>query len=74
MITEADVRAVIAKAVPRFDVNSLSAQTPFSETSIDSLDHFNILIQLEDNHGLVVAAADIPQLSSIQQIVDFSNR
>ena len=74
MITEVDVRAAIAKTVPHIDASVVSAQALFQTAGMDSLDHFNILFELETKHGLVFSGEDIAQLSSIQQIVEFSNR
>ncbi len=73
MITENDVRAAIKQSVAGFDVNRLLAETRFSDAGLDSLDSFNILLAVMENHGVDFPDSCMSRLNSIQRILEFSN-
>ncbi len=72
MLTEKDVRELIAKSVVNFDVDSLGVNTDFAEAGIDSLDHLAILLVLQEEHNLKVPDSDIDQCASIGGIMDYA--
>ena len=68
---EAAVRRAIREAVDRPMVASLEADTDFYEVGLDSLDHAQILMRIEEVHGLVVADTDFDLCRSISAIVAY---
>jgi acyl carrier protein len=71
MITEADVRRAIAKAIRGYNAESLGIDQNFYEAGIDSLDHAAILLNLQEVHDLVVPDDAIPRASSIRGILEY---
>ncbi|BBK30032.1 acyl carrier protein [Stella humosa] len=74
MLSEADIRAAIADAVDRGDLAALGIETDFYDFGLDSLDHAQILMRVEDLYGLHVADADFPACRSIAAIAAYSRQ
>lgn len=72
MLSEKDVRDAITAAVDRVSVDDLGIDENFHRFGLDSLDHAQILIRLEEIHGLRVADADFEKCLSIAAIIDYS--
>ncbi len=72
MLSEKDVRDAIADAVDRVSLDDLGVDENFYRFGLDSLDHAQILIRLEELYGLRVADADFEKCLSIAAIVDYS--
>jgi acyl carrier protein len=68
---EAAVRRAIREAVDRPMVASLEADTDFYDVGLDSLDHAQILMRIEELYGLVVADTDFDLCRSIAAIVAY---
>lgn len=74
MLSEEQVRAAIAEAVDRAGAASIGADTDFEDAGLDSLDHAQILIRIEERYGLHVADADMAECRSIAAILAYSRR
>ena len=72
MVTEKQLRGVIAEIVPTIDAASLPADAAFTNNGIDSLDHAAILLALQERHGLVVPDEDLSQTTSIADILVYA--
>lgn len=65
------VRIAIQTVVPHFDVQNLSEDRTFEKAGLDSLDHAQILIALEDLYGAHVDDGDFDRCNSIASIVHY---
>lgn len=74
MLTEADVRRAIVSAVDRIPVDELGDDEDFYAYGLDSLEHAQILMRVEELYGLRVADADFDECISIAAIVGYSAR
>lgn len=74
MLNEQDVRTAIAETILDLDVDSLDSEAPFEDANIDSLDHANILLLLQERFGLQVPDEDLDQCSSINGILEYAKR
>lgn len=75
MLTERQVRAAIESAVDRIGgVEAIGIATGFDDWGLDSLDHAQILIRIEELYGLQVADGDFDECRSIAAIIDYSRR
>jgi acyl carrier protein len=72
MITDGELRSVIAEVVPTVDVAKLPADAAFASSGIDSLDHAAILLLLQERYGLVVPDEDIARTISIVGILAYA--
>jgi acyl carrier protein len=67
-LKESDIRSIIAEVVRSVDVTQLKANSEFADGNIDSLDHWSILLALQEKFGLVVPDEDLEQTTSIEKI------
>ncbi|MFG1358096.1 acyl carrier protein [Xanthobacter pseudotagetidis] len=74
LLDEGAVRQAIREAVDRPGVDSLGADTDFYRVGLDSLDHAQILMRVEELFGLTVADADFDLCRSISAIVAYGLR
>ena len=74
MLTEEQVRAAIATAVDRVGADTMDPDTDFDDAGLDSLDHAQILIRVEELYGVRVADEDFAECRSIAAIVAYSAR
>ena len=72
LLTEQDVRTVIAKAVANYDASRLGRDTPFDEAGIDSLDHLSVLLALKESFRLTVPDEDVGRCRSIAGILEYA--
>lgn len=71
-LSEEQVRAAIADAIDRVDAATIGAETPFADAGMDSLDHAQVLIRIEELYGLRVADEDIAACNSIIAIIAYA--
>ena len=71
MLDSEKLRKVIGDTVIGFDVSSLKDTDVFTESGIDSLDHMNLLLAIDDEYGLNIPDGDVDQCTSIQAIIDY---
>lgn len=74
MLTEVDVKQAMAESGVTADVTDLGAQQSFSEFGLDSLDLFNLFVELEDKTGVTVADEDLDKLKTIDDVLDHFNK
>ncbi len=72
MVTEQQVRDVIATVKENFDVSALPVDAEFNDSGMDSLDQASILLALQEQHGLVVPQEMETEINSIRKILDFA--
>ncbi len=72
MVSEAQLRTIIAEAVPTIDAAKLPADVAFADSGIDSLDYAAILLALQERHGLVVPDEDLSRTASIAGILAYA--
>lgn len=73
-VNEASIRAIIADVVGRETADALAVDQPFDEAGLDSLEHGQILIGLEETHGVRVADEDFERCNSVGAILDYAGR
>lgn len=72
ILTEEQVRAAIADAIDRVDAATIGPETDFGDAGMDSLDHAQVLIRVEELYGLRVADEDIALCDSIAAIIAYA--
>jgi acyl carrier protein len=72
VLSESDIRNVISEVVHTIDVGTLGVDSEFSDTNMDSLDHWSILLALQELFGLVVPDEDLEQTTSIGKIMAYA--
>lgn len=75
-MTEAQIREVIFKVLgriaPEADLAGLAPQANLREAlDIDSFDHLNLLIGLNEELGVEIPEADYGQLSTLEDIIRY---
>lgn len=73
-MTERAVRDVIANAIERVATDDLGTTEDFYTYGLDSLDHAQILMAIEEAFGLPIAEAEVEGCRSIQAILDLAAR
>jgi acyl carrier protein len=71
-LSESDVRDVISEVVSAVDVATLKVDSEFEQSNLDSLDHWAVLLALQERFGLVVPDEDLDQTTSIGKIVSYA--
>ena len=72
MISDVDIKSVIADSVMGFDVSALDNEQDFSDAGLDSLDHLSILLALEEKLGVKkIPDKDIDKCRSVSSILDY---
>lgn len=71
MITEQQVKDAIIAAGIDVDVNTIGPQDNLGDHGIDSLDFFNLFLELEDMGGKKIPDEDIDKMNTIEAIIQF---
>lgn len=71
MITEQQVKDAIIAAGIDVDVSAITRNDNLGEHGIDSLDFFNLFLELEDIGGKKVPDEDVDKMNSIDAIIQF---
>jgi acyl carrier protein len=71
VLKESDIRRIIAEVVRTVDATNLRTDSEFAESNIDSLDHWSILLALQEEFGLVVPDEDLERTTSIEKILAY---
>lgn len=74
MFDRDDIRKIVSDTVIGFDLNTLGDDQDFIELGIDSLDHINILLGIEEKHGVKIPDDMVDQCGSINNILKFLNK
>ena len=68
--TEADVLDVIAEEAI-VDRKLLTRDATLADLGISSLDVISMLFEVEEKYGVVIEEGDMPQMSTLGEMVDF---
>lgn len=71
MITIEKIHEIIKNNCPQVDVNKIAAETRLREYGIDSMDFFNIILELQESLGKEIPDEDIDQLRTVASIQDY---
>ncbi|MGB0567762.1 MAG: acyl carrier protein [Alteromonas macleodii] len=74
MLTEADVKQAMTDSGVTTDVSNLRSEQAFSEYGLDSLDLFNLFVELEGKTGVTVPDEDLDKLTSINDVLVYFNK
>jgi acyl carrier protein len=68
--TESELLDLIAKEaiIPR---ETLAREATLADLGISSLDVMTMLFELEEKYGVVIEEGDMPQMSTLGEMVDF---
>jgi len=68
--TESELLDLIAKEAI-IDRDKLTREATLEDLGISSLDVISMLFELEERWGVVIEEADMPQMSTLGEMVDF---
>lgn len=71
MITIDDVRTAMAAAKVSKPVDDLDVNKPFADQGIDSLDVFNLLLELQEKTGKEVSDEDVGDIRTVNDLLDY---
>lgn len=71
MLTEQDVVDIIGELDISVDKTKITKDTTLKSLGIDSLDVFNLLVELESKTGKTIPDDDVDKLTSINEIVEY---
>lgn len=71
MLTQQDVIDIISNLDIEVDVSEVTNETTLESLGIDSLDVFNLLVDIEAKTGKQVPDDDVDKLTTIQSIVEY---
>ncbi len=71
MLNEKDVIDIIKGIGIDINTNKISREVTLASIGIDSLDIFNILVELEEKTGQKVPDEDVDKLTTINSIVQY---
>ena len=74
MLTEVDVKQAMTDSGVTADVTNLDSEQAFSEYGLDSLDLFNLFVELEGKTGVTVPDEDLDKLKSIDDVLVYFNK
>ena len=63
------IKNLITNVVIGFDIEKLSEDQNLTDSGIDSLEHMNILLAIEEQYGIKIPDEDIDECNSIKGIV-----
>lgn len=71
MITAEKIHEIIKTNCPKVDASKIAPDTRLREYGIDSMDFFNIILELQDELGKEIPDEDIDQLRTVASIQDY---
>ena len=71
MLTEQNVIDIIGELDINVDKNNITSDTTLKSLGIDSLDIFNLLVELETKTGKKIPDDDVDKLTTINAIVEY---
>ena len=69
MIDSNDIKDIIADIVIGFDVVNLKNNQNFFDAGMDSLDHMNVLLAIEEKYDYIIPNEDVDQCLTIDGII-----
>lgn len=73
MLTEQQIKDAMKKSGVSADIDGLAADDIFTDNGLDSLDLFNLFVELEKVTGKEVPDDDVENLNSINDILKYFN-
>lgn len=71
MLTEQDVIDIIGGLDINIDISNIANDTTLKSLGMDSLDIFNLLVELETKTGIKIPDEDVDNLTTINAIVKY---
>lgn len=71
MINQEAVRVAMKKVGVKVDVDAIGVDTPFVDAGLDSLDIYDLLLELQESLGKEVPDQDIEKLTTISKVVSY---
>lgn len=71
MLTKQDLIVIIGNLDVDIDVSDIKDETTLKSLGIDSLDVFNLLVDIEEKTGKQIPDDDVDKLSTINSIVEY---
>lgn len=71
MITTEQIHKIIHDIVPAVDVSKIEPNTRLREYGIDSMDFFNIILELQELLGKEIPDEDIDQVRTVASIQEY---
>ena len=65
------IKEVIVDTIIGFDIESIKEDQVFSTAGIDSLDHMNLLLAIEEKFDIFIPEEEVEQCSSISGIASY---
>ena len=73
MITESEVREALKSVIKSSGPEEWAADYNFRDGAVDSLDHANLALYLEEHFGVTITDQELPSLVTINSIVEFAS-
>ena len=74
MITTDQIHKIIGDIVPNVDVSKIDPHTRLREYGIDSMDFFNIILELQELLGKEIPDEDIDQVRTVASIQEYCEK
>jgi len=71
MPTSSKLRAIIEQTVAGFDASSMRDDQLFRDAGIDSLDHLNVLLAVEEQFGVEIPDEDSKSLNTLNALLAY---
>lgn len=71
MITIEQIKTIIVEVASHVDIDSIKNDVRLRDYDIDSLDFFNIILELQTLSGVVVPDEDLDQLRTVDSIYHY---
>ena len=71
MLTSENIKNIISEEIIGYDISILNEDQNFQEAGIDSLDHMNILLAIQEKHDIHIPDDAVEKCSSISGIISF---
>ncbi len=69
MLNSDQIKKIIAQVIVGYDVSNLLDDSDFHESGIDSLDHMNVMLAIEEKYGIQISDDHFEKCNSISGIV-----
>jgi acyl carrier protein len=71
MPTSSKLRAIIEQTVAGFDASAMGDDQLFRDAGIDSLDHLNVLLAVEEQFGVEIPDEDSKSLNTLNALLAY---
>ena len=71
MPTSSKLRAIIEQTIAGFDASALRDDQLFRDAGIDSLDHLNVLLAVEEQFGVEIPDEDSKSLNTLNALLAY---